>query len=133
MGPVSRTHESSIGTATTSMWGPHSARAAAKSTGAATTVTGSWAATAAATAACVAVAARQAGAEARRTVGLDLRRLLALDFDDQATTPLSIVRGAVRYPTAVLREASVPEVQRDEFRVRAFPDDRYDLVPATWR
>jgi hypothetical protein len=81
----------------------------------------------------VAEAARQAGARATGAVGEELRRLLALDVEQQSTNPLSILRGAVRYPTAVLREAGVPEVRRDEFRERAFPDDVYDLSPASWR
>ena len=66
-------------------------------------------------------------------VGAELRRLLALDAERQPTNPLSILRAAVRYPTAVLRRAGVPPVVRDEFRERAFPDDVYDLAPATWR
>ena len=81
----------------------------------------------------VAEAARQAGARATDAVGDELRRLLALDVERQPTNPLSILRGAVRYPTAVLREAGVPEVRRDEFHERAFPDDIYDLSPASWR
>jgi hypothetical protein len=44
-----------------------------------------------------------------------------------------VLRGAVVYPAAVLRAAGVPEVVRDEFAERAFPDDGYDLSPATWR
>jgi hypothetical protein len=83
--------------------------------------------------AAVAAAARDAGEQARSAVGGELRRLLALDVDKQPTNPLSILRGAVRYPTAVLRDAGVPEVRRDEFRERAFPDDVYDLSPASWR
>jgi hypothetical protein len=62
-----------------------------------------------------------------------VRALLASDIDAQRTNPLSLLRGAVRYPTAVLRDAGVaPTGQRDEFAVRAFPDDVYDLAPATW-
>jgi hypothetical protein len=81
----------------------------------------------------VAEAARRAGVEATRRVGEELGRLLALDVEQQPTNPLSILRGAVRYPTAVLRDAGVPEVRRDEFRERAFPEDIYDLSPASWR
>ncbi len=81
----------------------------------------------------VADAARQAGAEATQSVGEELGRLLALDVEQQPTNPLSILRGAVRYPTAVLRAAGVPAVHRDEFRERAFPEDVYDLSPASWR
>ena len=77
-------------------------------------------------------AAREAGTAARASVGVELRRFLAMDVDDQRTNPLTILRRAVRYPTAVLHDAGVPEVVREEFRERAFPEDVYDLSPATW-
>jgi hypothetical protein len=83
--------------------------------------------------AAVAADARQAGDRATAEVGAELRRLLALDAERQPTNPLSVLRAAVRYPTAVLRRAGVPPVVRDEFRERAFPDDSYDLAPATWK
>ena len=60
-----------------------------------------------------------------------LRALFALDPRDQHSTPLEIVRTAVQEPTEVLRAAGVAEVERDDFDVRAFPDDRYNLVPRT--
>jgi hypothetical protein len=81
----------------------------------------------------VAAAAQAAGARARAEVGAELRAFLALDVDDQRTNPLAVLRAAVRFPTAVLREAGVPEVARDEFAERTFPGDVYDLTPATWR
>jgi hypothetical protein len=77
--------------------------------------------------------ARIAGEDARLEVVPALRALLARDVDEQWTSPLSIVRGAVRFPTAVLRAAGVPDVQRDEFHERLFPEDRYGLVPKSWR
>ena len=77
-------------------------------------------------------AATEAGREAVAEVGPQVRALLAADVDDQRTTPLSLVRGAVRYPTAVLREAGVPRLRRDEQQERLFPDDVYDLAPATF-
>jgi hypothetical protein len=80
----------------------------------------------------VAAAAAAAGRQARDDVMPRLRALLAADVDCQATTPLAIVREAVRYPTGVLRAAGVPEVVRDDFSRRAFPDDVYDLSPATF-
>jgi hypothetical protein len=79
---------------------------------------------------------RAAGAEAGRRaaieVGCEVRDLLALDFDGQPTTPLSILRRAVRYPTEVLRAAGVPPVVRDQAQERLFPDDDYDLAPANF-
>jgi hypothetical protein len=76
--------------------------------------------------------ARTAGERARVEVGSEIRRLLALDVDEQRTTPLSLLRVAVRYPTGVLQSAGVPPVRRDEFAEHAFPDDIYDLSPATF-
>jgi hypothetical protein len=80
----------------------------------------------------VRAAAADAGRAARSEVGAELRELLARDIDDQRTNPLAVLRGAVRFPTAALRAAGVPPVVRDDFAERAFPDDIYDLSPATW-
>ena len=73
-----------------------------------------------------------AGQRAGREVGREVRHLLTLDIDEQATTPLALLRAAVRYPTAVLRSAGVPPVVRDEQQERLFPDDDYDLAPANF-
>ena len=76
--------------------------------------------------------AEGAGQRARAEVGAQLRTLLSLDVDEQRVNPLDLVRRAVSYPAAVLRAAGVPEVVRDEFAERAFPDDVYDLAPASF-
>ncbi len=77
--------------------------------------------------------ARDAGERARVEVGAAVRVLLETDVDAQRTNPLSLLREAVRYPTMVLRDAGVPAVvRRDDFAARAFPEDVYDLAPATW-
>jgi hypothetical protein len=68
---------------------------------------------------------------ARREVGGAVRELLARDVDAQATTPLTLVRGAVRHPTAVLAAAGIPPVARDPVALEAFPDDPYDLTPGS--
>ena len=75
-------------------------------------------------------AAAEAGAAAAAEIGPRVRALLEADIDDQSTTPLSIARGAVRYPTAVLRAAGVPPVQRDRVEEDLFPEDDYGLTPA---
>jgi hypothetical protein len=75
--------------------------------------------------------AEAAGRAARIEVGPALRELLATDVDAQWTSPLDLIRRAVRYPTDVLRGAGVPPVRRDEFTERSFPEDVYDLAPAT--
>ena len=74
----------------------------------------------------------EAGLEAAEVIGEALRALVDLDVDDQHTTPLALVRTAVRWPTALLQAAGVPPVGRDEFDVRRFPDDPYGLTPATF-
>ncbi len=43
------------------------------------------------------------------------------DIDEQRTTPLALIRGAVRYPTEVLRAAGVPPVERDRFAAAGVP------------
>lgn len=76
--------------------------------------------------------ARGAGQAARDLIGPQLRELLRRDVDEQHTTPLEVVRGAVRFPTAVLAEAGLPPVARDELAERRMPGDVYDLAPAAW-
>jgi hypothetical protein len=77
--------------------------------------------------------ARQAGEQAALRVTAELRDLLAVDPAEQRATPLEIIRGAVAEPTAVLAGAGVPDVVRDPFEERAWPDDRFGLVPRTLR
>lgn len=80
----------------------------------------------------VAEAARDAGRRAVAEVGAEVRALLAADVDAQWTTPLSLLRSAVRYPTQVLEEAGVPPVERDPIQERLLPTDIYDLSPASF-
>jgi len=77
-------------------------------------------------------AARKAGRRAADEVGAQVRALVDLDVDEQRTTPLALLRTAVRYPTGLLRSAGVPPVERDPMQVRLLPDDDYDLSPATF-
>ena len=76
--------------------------------------------------------AQVAGGRARAEVIPALRELLATDVDAQRSTPLAVLRRAVRYPTEVLAGAGVPAVVRDELAERAFPEDAYDLVPGSF-
>ena len=75
--------------------------------------------------------AREAGERAARRVAAELTELLALDPAEQRATPLEIIRTAVAEPTAVLTAAGMPGVVRDPFDERAWPDDRFGLVPRT--
>lgn len=77
-------------------------------------------------------AAEEAGRRAATDIGGAVRNLLAQDVGDQRTTPLALLRAAVAYPTAVLQAAGVPPVDRDRFAAERFPDDPYDLTPATF-
>jgi hypothetical protein len=77
-------------------------------------------------------AARVAGRRAASEVGGAVRALVEADVDEQRTTPLSLLRAAVRYPTEVLQAAGVPPVERDAIQERLLPDDVYDLSPATF-
>lgn len=74
-------------------------------------------------------AGEAAGRDAAEALAPRLRALLAADVDEQRMNPLAIAREAVAWPTAVLREAGVPPVHRDEHQRTHFPDDDYDLVP----
>jgi hypothetical protein len=76
--------------------------------------------------------AAAAGEEARKEIGARMRRLLETDLDQQRSNPLAILRTATRYPTQVLAAAGVPGVIREPFAVEAFPQDIYNLSPATW-
>ncbi len=70
------------------------------------------------------------GADAgTRRAARELRALLGSDTLEHRATPLQIVRRATTEVTAVLAEAGVPAVARDEHEERVAPDDRYDLAP----
>jgi hypothetical protein len=72
--------------------------------------------------------ARDAGTAATTRIVRELQALFALDAEEQRATPLEIVRGAYREPTAVLAAAGIPPVERDAFAERVWPGDTYGLV-----
>ncbi len=76
--------------------------------------------------------AEEAGRRAAADIGGRVRELLAQDVDDQQTTPLTLLREAIAYPTEVLRAGGVEPVDRDPYSVERFPDDDYDLTPAQY-
>jgi hypothetical protein len=80
----------------------------------------------------VEAAIADAAAGARADGSPRVRALLEADIDAQRGTPLAVLRSLVPYPTAVLRSASARPVARDEFAARNFPDDVYDLSPASF-
>ena len=77
-------------------------------------------------------AAEAAGVAAASEIGSEAARLLAVDIDDQPENPLAVLRRAVRYPTQVLTAAGAAPIDRDDFAVERFPDDVYDLTPASF-
>jgi hypothetical protein len=81
----------------------------------------------------IVAAARAAGEVAAPRVAAELAGLFALDPGQQRATPLEIIRTAVVEPTVVLAEAGMPDVVRDPFEERAWPGDRFGLVPRTLR
>ena len=72
---------------------------------------------------------RMASASASRVLDR-LYRLAVSDIDEQATTPLEVVRGFVVDATAFLEAHDVPPAPRDRFSRTRFPNDLYDLTPA---
>lgn len=77
-------------------------------------------------------AAEAAGSAAAADIGGQVTRLLAADIDDQRENPLALLRLAVHYPTEVLRAVGAAPVERDDFSIDRFPDDIYDLTPASF-
>ena len=75
---------------------------------------------------------RAAGLQCAVEIGSPLRDLLATDVDEQQSTPLSVLRSAVRFPTQVLAAGGVPAPDRDDFDASRFPDDPYGLTPASF-
>jgi hypothetical protein len=80
----------------------------------------------------VATEVDDAATRLQEKVGGAVRTLLLTDIDEQVTTPLTVLRRAVAEPTAILRRHGVAPVPRDEFAERSFPDDVYDLTPASF-
>ncbi|CAB5035719.1 unannotated protein [freshwater metagenome] len=75
---------------------------------------------------------KDAGEQCQSELSAKMRALLQTDLDAQQGSPLSLLRSSTGYATAVLQSAGVPEVQRDEFEQRAFPEDIYGLAPASF-
>ncbi|MHB8467759.1 MAG: hypothetical protein ACYDH6_08085 [Acidimicrobiales bacterium] len=77
-------------------------------------------------------AATRAGVAAAAEIGPSIRELLDRDIDEQTSTPLAVIRDAVRFPTAVLLDVGVPPVPRDRADAAMFPADVYGLTPANF-
>ncbi len=76
--------------------------------------------------------AHTAAGRATEYVVTRLTQLLQTDIDEQANTPLAIMRDATKFASAVLSGAGARIVERDDYARRMFPDDVYGLTPANW-
>ena len=61
-----------------------------------------------------------------------VRTLLETDIDEQRANPLALVRSGLGPATDLLRELGVTPVQRDPFVEQSYPDDVFDLAPASF-
>jgi hypothetical protein len=75
--------------------------------------------------------ASTAGEQAAARVESELRAFFEVDPLAQRTTPLVIIRSLRAEATEVLRAGGVPEIVRDPFEARSFPDDVYGIVLKT--
>lgn len=68
-----------------------------------------------------------------RVVSQDLFALLATDVDAQQSNPLHVLRASTSSATQLLQTFGVAPARRDEYEVRAMPDDVFSIGPLTWR
>ncbi len=62
----------------------------------------------------------------------NVRTLLETDIDEQRANPLALVRSGLGPATELLRELGVDPLIRDPFVEQSYPDDVFDLAPATF-
>jgi hypothetical protein len=68
-----------------------------------------------------------------RVVSQDLFALLATDVDAQQSNPLHVLRASTSSATQLLQTFGAAPARRDEYEVRAMPDDIFSIGPLTWR
>ena len=66
-------------------------------------------------------------------VSRHLLALLATDVDAQQSNPLHVLRASTKSATQLLRTFGATPARRDEYEVRAMPDDVFAIGPLTWR
>ena len=66
-------------------------------------------------------------------VSRDLFSLLATDVDAQQSNPLHVLRASTSSATQLLQTFGATPARRDEYEVRAMPDDVFSIGPLTWR
>lgn len=68
-----------------------------------------------------------------QVVSQDLFSLLATDVDAQQSNPLHVLRASTSFATHLLQKFGVAPARRDEYEVRAMPNDVFSIGPLTWR
>ena len=68
-----------------------------------------------------------------QVVSKDLFMLLATDVDAQQSNPLHVLRASITSATQLLQTFGATPAQRDEYEIRAMPDDLFSIGPLTWR
>ena len=68
-----------------------------------------------------------------RVVSQDLFVLLTTDVDAQQSNPLHVLRASTSSGTQLLQTFGAAPARRDEYEVRAMPDDIFSIGPLTWR
>jgi hypothetical protein len=63
----------------------------------------------------------------------NLLSLLATDVDAQQSNPLHVLRASTSHATQMLQAFGVEPARRDEYEVRAMPNDVFSIGPLTWR
>lgn len=63
----------------------------------------------------------------------NLADLLATDVDIQNINPLQVLRDSTKVVADAMLKVGIPLPQRDQFEVRAMPNDIYAIGPLTWR
>ena len=66
-------------------------------------------------------------------ISRDLLVLLATDVDAQQSNPLHVLRASTTSATQLLLAFGATPARRDEYEVRAMPDDVFSIGPLTWR
>lgn len=63
----------------------------------------------------------------------NLLALLVIDVDAQQSNPLHVLRASTSSATQLLHTFGVAPARRDEYELRAMPDDLFSIGPLTWR
>jgi len=71
--------------------------------------------------------------QTEKVVSQNLFSLLATDVDAQQQNPLHILRASTSYATQLLQSFGVAPAHRDEYEMRAMPNDVFAIGPLTWR